>query len=390
MTPYEILLSESQERMLLVARAGAEDAVREVFARWDLDAVVIGRVTDDGVCRVRWRRRGGRARCRSTPLTDDAPVYDRPAEEPARLEELQRLDLATVARARRLQRRRCWRCSRVAEPRARGEWVYRQYDQLVGGNTVVRPGGDAAVVRVEGTRQGARADASTATAATALLDPYVGAMRAVVEAARNVVGAGARAARAHRLPQLRQPREARGHVAVPAGDRAASATPASRSARRSSAATSASTTRPTGRSIPPTPTIAHGRPARRRRRQHVTQWFKSEGDVDRAARPHARGARRQRVPRGASTASVRGAPPWIDLEAEKRLQRVVLEAVARAARCARRTTSPRAASRWRSPSAASAARGSARGWSSRAACGPTRCCSARARRACWCRCAAAT
>src|SRR5439155_27300747 len=95
MTAYEILLSESQERMLLVASAGREDAVQALFARWDLQAAVVGRLTDDGVFRARWR---GDEVC-ALPvgaLTDAAPVYRRPAEEPARLEELQRFDPAEI------------------------------------------------------------------------------------------------------------------------------------------------------------------------------------------------------------------------------------------------------------------------------------------------------
>ena len=97
MTPYEILLSESQERMLLVARAGHEAAVQELFARWDLEAAVIGHLTDDGIFRARWRNEEVCA-LPVAALTEAAPVYRRPAEEPARLEELQKLD----ARAERI------------------------------------------------------------------------------------------------------------------------------------------------------------------------------------------------------------------------------------------------------------------------------------------------
>src|SRR5262249_52901583 len=94
-TPYEILLSESQERMLLVAQAGSECAVIDIFARWDLQAVVIGRVTADGVFRARWH---GEEVCALpvSSLTDSAPVYRRLAEEAGRLEEVQRLELQTV------------------------------------------------------------------------------------------------------------------------------------------------------------------------------------------------------------------------------------------------------------------------------------------------------
>src|SRR5215468_7383228 len=187
-TPYEILLSESQERMLLVARAGSEQAVVDIFARWDLQAVVIGRVTTDGLFRARWQ---GNEVCALpvSALTDGAPVYRRPAEEPARLEEAQRLDLQAVVEPDDLGAALLTLlespnlCSR--------EWVYRQYDQFVGGNTLLRPGGDAAVVRVEGTRR-ALALTVDCNHRYGQLDPYLGAVLAVVEAARNVVSVGAR------------------------------------------------------------------------------------------------------------------------------------------------------------------------------------------------------
>src|SRR2546428_10111892 len=150
MTRYEIPLSESQERMLLVAKAGREAAVQAVFARWDLEAAVVGRLTDDGVFRARWRGAEGCALPVAAP-TEAAPGYPPSAEEPARLQELQRPDPAEIPEpadygqtpVRLLESPNL--CAR--------EWVYRQYDQLVGGNTVVRPGGDAAVVRIEGTRR---------------------------------------------------------------------------------------------------------------------------------------------------------------------------------------------------------------------------------------------
>src|SRR3989449_8391331 len=187
MTPYEILLSESQERMLLVAKAGREPAVAELFARWDLEAAVVGRLTGDGVFRARWR---GAEVCALpvAALTDAAPVYRRPAEEPAALEELQRFDMADVvepgdyghALLTLLESPNL--CSR--------EWVYRQYDQLVGGQSVVRPGADAAVVRVEGTGR-ALALAVDCNSRYCRLDPYLGAVLAAVEAARNLLAVGA-------------------------------------------------------------------------------------------------------------------------------------------------------------------------------------------------------
>src|SRR4030095_5341668 len=95
MIPYEILLSESQERMLLVAKQGSEDAIRAIFERWDLQAVVIGHLTDDGVWRARWH--GADVGAIPAPtLPAGARVYGRPAKEPARIDELQALDLRTV------------------------------------------------------------------------------------------------------------------------------------------------------------------------------------------------------------------------------------------------------------------------------------------------------
>ena len=93
MTPYELMLSESQERMLIVAKKGREGEVREIFEKWDLDVSVIGEVTGDGIGRVRWRGKTV-AEIPIAALTDKAPVYDRPAERPEGQDALQRLDPA--------------------------------------------------------------------------------------------------------------------------------------------------------------------------------------------------------------------------------------------------------------------------------------------------------
>lgn len=173
--------------MLLVARKGHEAAVAEIFARWDLECVVIGTVTDDGIFRVRWR---GEEVC-TVPvraLTDDAPVYRRPSEEPTDWNERQQLAMADLpalpdpgeALARLLESPNL--CSR--------RWVWEQYDHLVGGGTVVRPGGDAAVVHVQGTRKGL-AVALDCNSRHTRLDPYLGAIAAVAEAARNCAVVGA-------------------------------------------------------------------------------------------------------------------------------------------------------------------------------------------------------
>jgi len=146
MTPYELLLSESQERMLLVAQAGREHEVLEVFRRWDLDAVVVGRVTEGGRMRVRWHGETV-VDIPVDPVAKSSPEYDRPTQQPADLRERQKLDLASLAPesdpAAALE-------ALLDSPNLGSKaWIVRQYDSLVQGNTAEGPGGDAAVVRVK-------------------------------------------------------------------------------------------------------------------------------------------------------------------------------------------------------------------------------------------------
>jgi phosphoribosylformylglycinamidine synthase subunit PurL len=192
LTPYELLLSESQERMLLVARAGREEAVCDVFRRWGLDAVVVGRVTGDGRMRVRFHGETV-VDIPVDPVAASSPELDRPAREPADLGERQKLDLASVApeedpgaALRAL----------LDDPNFGSKaWIWRQYDQLVQSNTILGPGGDAALVRVK------HEDGTPTKKALALsvdcnprfcwLDPRGGTIAAVAEAARNVACTGA-------------------------------------------------------------------------------------------------------------------------------------------------------------------------------------------------------
>jgi len=188
MTPYELMLSESQERMLIVATAGREAEVEEVFQRWDLDVAVVGRVTDDGHLRV---VSDGHvvANLPVTALTDEAPFYDRPAERPAWQDEIQQLDLDSVAIPDDMSDALT---TLIESPNhASREWVFHQYDHTIGTNTVVGPGQDAAVVRIKGTEK-ALAMSLDGNARWVWLDPRAGARLAVAEAIRNVATAGAR------------------------------------------------------------------------------------------------------------------------------------------------------------------------------------------------------
>jgi phosphoribosylformylglycinamidine synthase len=188
MTPYEILLSESQERMLLVAKAGTEAEIKRIFDKWDLDAVVIGRVTDDSEFRALFNGVEV-ARIPISALTKEAPVYHRPAERPKSQDELEQLDLSVIREPKDLG---ATLKLLFASPNiASKEWVYRQYDYYVRSNTVVAPGADAAVVRVKGTDKGLALTVD-GNSRYCYLDPYVGGALAVAEAARNLSCVGAR------------------------------------------------------------------------------------------------------------------------------------------------------------------------------------------------------
>ncbi len=183
LTPYEILLSESQERMLIVAERGREEELQAVFRKWDLNAVVVGQVTGDG----RWRARFHgdiAADITVSALTDQAPVYNRPATAPSS----HRPQLTPGERpAPAVALKRLLGSPNVASKR----WIFRQYDWLVQGNSAVGPGSDAAALRIPGTGRGLVLKVDSNPRACAL-DPYWGTVATVVEAARNVACAGAR------------------------------------------------------------------------------------------------------------------------------------------------------------------------------------------------------
>jgi phosphoribosylformylglycinamidine synthase II len=185
LTPYEILLSESQERMLLVAERGRESELASVFEKWDLHAVVIGRVTNDQRWRVRWRGQTV-ADIPLTALADDAPVYDRPAAPPKSPPRR-----ATPARRDHPEPNAALKALLASPNIASKRWVFRQYDSIVQCNTVIGPGGDAAVLRLKGSKRGIALKVDSNPRACAL-DPYLGAVLATIEAARNVACAGAR------------------------------------------------------------------------------------------------------------------------------------------------------------------------------------------------------
>ncbi len=187
MTPYELMLSESQERMLMIAKEGKEAEVLAICKKWDLDAAVVGRVTNDGILRVRDQGKVV-AEIPAKALAEDGPRYERPNAPPPYQEHLQALNLDILPDVKEPT---AVLLSLLESPTiASKSWVYRQYDHMVRTNTLVRPGSDAAVVRIKGTNK-AVAIATDCNGRYCLLNPYAGAGIAVAEAARNLVCSGA-------------------------------------------------------------------------------------------------------------------------------------------------------------------------------------------------------
>jgi phosphoribosylformylglycinamidine synthase len=182
MTPYEMMLSESQERMLMVLKPGREGAAEAIFRKWELDFAVIGEITDSGRMELVWRGETV-ADIPLGPLADDAPLYDRPhvATPPrAPLESIESDsdigdDLVRLMGSPDLASRR---------------WIWEQYDQMVGADTVQRPGGDAAIVRIHDSSRGL-AISTDCTPRYCFADPVEGGRQAIAECWRNLTAVGA-------------------------------------------------------------------------------------------------------------------------------------------------------------------------------------------------------
>src|SRR5688572_21584882 len=182
MTPYEMMLSESQERMLMVLKPGREAEAEAIFRKWELDFAVIGRVTDTGHMVLRFNGEVA-ADIPLAPLADEAPLYDRPSvptPKPLALTDVPEsanpaADLLKLMASPDLASRR---------------WIWEQYDHMVGADTVQRPGGDAAVVRVHGTDK-ALAITTDCTPRYCFADPVEGGKQAIAEAFRNLCAVGA-------------------------------------------------------------------------------------------------------------------------------------------------------------------------------------------------------
>ncbi|NDD63693.1 MAG: hypothetical protein EBZ36_06920 [Acidobacteria bacterium] len=332
MTAYEMMLSESQERMLIVAEKGCERQVLEIFARWDLDAVIIGRVIADQKLRV-FHHGEMVAEIPNLALTDEAPRYQRPMTPyPVDEEDVSPLiesligslvggDGSAASSPGILGKllRRLLSASTITSK----EWVYRQYDHMVRTNTVVLPGSDAAVIRVKETRH-SLAMSLDGNGRYCRLNPREGARLAVVESARNVVCSGARPLAVTNCLNFASPE--RPEVMWSFSETIDGMAEACRRLGTPVTGGNVSLYNETeGRGIDPTPVI--GMLGLVEESRHVTtQWFKELDDVILLL-----GLTRADL--GASelllelTGEVRGAVPRLDLDLELAVQRTCLEAI---------------------------------------------------------------
>ncbi len=188
MTPYELMLSESQERMLICAKKGTEDKVLEIFHKWDLDAEIIGEVTDTGVMELYWHGEKV-AEVPVAPVSEEAPELDRPTKRPEYLDYIKETSIDTVAHVDNQEAFEKLLGSLEVVNKA---WVYEQYDSMVQTNTIKHPGTlDASVIRVKETGVGI-AMSSKCNPRQCYIDPKGGAAAAVMAAGRNVAMSGAR------------------------------------------------------------------------------------------------------------------------------------------------------------------------------------------------------
>ncbi len=320
MTPYEILLSESQERMLLVAKAGMEAEIKRIFDKWDLEAVVVGQVTNDNQFRALFNGVEV-ARIPISALTKEAPVYHRPAERPKSQDDLEQLDLSAIAEPRDLGA--TLKLMLAAPNIASKEWVYRQYDCYVRSNTVVAPGADAAVVRIKGTDKGLALTVD-GNSRYCFLDPYVGGALAVAEAARNLACVGARPVGLTDCLNFGSPENSAvmwQFARVIQGMRDACV-----ALKVPVVSGNVSFYNETdGIPIYPTPTIGMVGLLPKVNRV-ITPWFKAAGDIVvllGRTREELGGSEYLKVIHN----TVKGTPPWIDLKLEQAIQNCCIEAI---------------------------------------------------------------
>lgn len=323
MTPYEVMLSESQERMLVIVKNGYENKVEALFEHWEVPSTVIGRVTGNGLAVIK----EGEEVVATAPvsLLVSPPLYRQRSKKPAWLEEAQSLDLGDIPDVRPKQ------CNStllrlLASPNiASKESVYRQYDHQVMNNSVVLPGSDAAVLRIKGTGKGISLT-TDGNGRYCYLDPYVGGVIAVSEAARNLACSGAEPLAITDCLNFGNPEK--GDVYYQLQSCIKGMARACREFRIPVISGNVSLYNETkGQAIYPTPVVGMIGIVDDINR-HCTMWFKDEDDVVFLLGPMGEdgigGSEYLEVLHGL----VQGRP-HIDLELEKRVQRCCIEAIRR-------------------------------------------------------------
>ncbi|MGH7369410.1 MAG: phosphoribosylformylglycinamidine synthase subunit PurL [Candidatus Methylomirabilaceae bacterium] len=320
MTPYELMLSESQERMLMVARQGSEERVRKIFDKWDLDAAVIGRVTGDGMLRV---LDTGQlvAEVPARSLTDGAPVYRRPMAPPDEIEQTRRLDLSTIPLPDDFAMALL---ELLRSPNVASKWpIWERYDHMLFLNTVVGPGSDAVVLRLPGGRR-AIVLSTDGNGRYCAIDPRRGSMIAVAEAARNVVCGGGEPLAITNCLNFASPE--RPAIMWQFAEAVQGIADACRALETPVTGGNVSFYNETsGRGIFPTPIV--GMVGLVDDVAHATdQWFKADGDLVALL-----GETREEL--GATEylavrfGVIRGEPPMLDLTTERAVQRACLQAI---------------------------------------------------------------
>ncbi len=188
MTPYDFMLSESQERMLICAKKGSEQAIIDIFHKWDLDCAVIGEVTDSGRMELFWHGE----KCADMPIapvSEEAPILDRPTSRPSYLDEVNAKNISQYPSVdNKIAFEKLLSSLEVVDK----SWIYNQYDSMVQTNTVKRPGSlDSSVIRVKQNGK-ALSMSSDCNPRYCYINPYIGAALAVIESGRNVAMSGAR------------------------------------------------------------------------------------------------------------------------------------------------------------------------------------------------------
>jgi len=322
MTPYEVMLSESQERMLIVLEKGKEEIAEKIFKKWGLDFSVIGEVTDTGKLVIADEGKIA-AEIPISLISEEAPVYDRPYSEPAYIKETRSLDLSTIPVPSDLERvfLKLLSSPTLSDKR----WIWEQYDHMVRTNTVVLPGSDSAVVRIKDSTK-ALAMTVNCNSTYCYLDPYTGGAIAVAESARNLACSGALPLAITDCLNFGSPEE----PGVMWQFKRAIEGISEAALRLNTPVVSGNVSfyNQTGRNaVYPTPAIGMvgliadvGK--------HITQWFKDGGDVIALlgeTREELGGSEYMKQVHGI----VAGEPPKIDLEAESNLVRALLEAADR-------------------------------------------------------------